>query len=61
MAETFLQAEIRQVVRADFIAQERGELLVLLDECVLPVRPENVMAVFDLFDDGVELALESAV
>jgi len=58
MAEAFLQAEVRQVVRADFIAQERGELLVLFDESVLPVRPENVMTVFDLLQRSVQLALQ---
>ena len=58
MAEAFLQAEVRQVVRADFIAQERGELLVLFDESVLPVRPENVMAVLNLLQRSVELALQ---
>jgi len=58
MAEAFLEAEVRQVVRADFITQERGELLVLLDECVLPVRPENVMAVLNLLQRSVELALQ---
>ena len=39
LAEAFLKAEVREVVGADFIAQERGELLVLFDECV-PVRPD---------------------
>ncbi len=34
---TFLEAEIAQVAGADLIAQEGGELLVLLDEGVLPV------------------------
>jgi hypothetical protein len=34
LAEAFLKAEVREVVGADFIAQERGELLVLFDECV---------------------------
>src|ERR1017187_7100817 len=58
MAEAFLKAEVREVVRANFIAQERGELLVLFDECVLPVRPENVMTVFNLLQRSVQLALQ---
>src|SRR3974377_870870 len=35
VAEAFLQPKVGEIVRADFIAQERGELLVLLDEGVL--------------------------
>ena len=52
MVEAFLQAEVAQVVGAEFIAQETGELFVLFEEGVLPVRPEDVMAVFDLVDNG---------
>ena len=48
MIEPFLQAEVAQVVGAEFIAQETGELLVLLEEGVFPVRPENMMSVFGL-------------
>ena len=50
MIEPFLQAEVAQVVGAEFIAQETGELLVLLEERMFPVRPENVMPVLDLID-----------
>ena len=57
VAQAFLQPKVGEIVRADFIAQERGELLVLLDEGVLPVRPEDVMAVFDLLQRRVQLAL----
>ena len=35
VAQAFLQPKVGEIVRADFIAQERGELLVLLDEGVL--------------------------
>ncbi len=50
MIEPFLQAEVAQVVGAEFVAQEAGELFVLLEEGMFPVRPENVMSVFDLID-----------
>jgi hypothetical protein len=45
--ESFLQAEVAQVVGAEFVAQETGELFILLEEGVFPVRPENVMPVLD--------------
>ena len=37
MIEPFFQAEVAQVVGAEFVAQETGELLVLLQEGILPV------------------------
>ena len=61
MIEPFLQAEVAQVVGTEFIAQEAGELLVLLEEGVFPVRAEDVMAVLDLIDDRGQLAAQSLV
>ena len=58
--ETFLQPEVRQVVRTDLVAQKHGELLVLLDEGVLTVGAENMVALLDLFDDIGQLAFEPA-
>src|SRR6266852_9511111 len=58
MVQSFLQAEVGQVVRTDLTAQERGELLVLLDEGVLGVSAEDVMPVLDLFERRVELAFQ---
>ena len=58
MVQALLQAEVSQVVRADLIAQEGGELLVLFDKSVFPVGAEDMMAVLDLFQGGVELALQ---
>ena len=57
VAQAFLQPKVGEVIGADFIAQERGELLVLLDEGVFPVRPEDVMPVSDLFQRRVQLSL----
>ena len=51
MIQSFLQAEVAQVVGAEFIAQKAGELLVLFEERMLPVRSENMMAVLNLIDD----------
>ena len=56
--EPLLQAEVGQIVGADLVAQEGGELLVLLDEGVLPVGAKDVMAVLDLLEGGVELAVQ---
>src|SRR5712691_7568008 len=52
MIESFLQAEVAQVIRAKLVAEEAGELLVLFEEGVLPVGAEDVMAMLDLIDDG---------
>jgi len=57
MIEAFLQSEVGKVVGADLIAQEGGELLVLFDEGIAIVSSEDMMAVFDLFEDRVQLAL----
>src|SRR5207245_1677691 len=54
------EAEVVEVVRADFVAQERCEFLVLSHEGVLPVRAEDVMPVLDPFDRGEELAPEAS-
>src|SRR6202795_1368796 len=56
--EPLPQAEVRKIVRADLVAQEGGELLVLLDERVLPVGAKDVMPVLDLLEGGVELAVQ---
>ena len=56
MIEAFLQAEIAQVVGTEFVAQEAGELLVLLEKGVFPVSAEDVMAVLDLIDDRGEFS-----
>jgi hypothetical protein len=53
MIQVSLQAEIGKVVGADLIAQEGEEFLALRDKGTAV----DVMAVFDLFDDCVQLAL----
>ncbi|MBK7234294.1 MAG: hypothetical protein IPI02_01225 [Sterolibacteriaceae bacterium] len=58
MFEPLPQAEVGQIVRADLVAQEGGELLILLDEGVLPIGAKDVMPVFDLLEGGVELAAQ---
>jgi len=61
MVETFLQTEVAQVVGTQFVTQKTGELLVLLEERMFPVRPENVMPVLDLIDHGGKLSVQSPV
>src|SRR6266699_1890845 len=58
VVQALLQAEIGQIVGADLIAQEGGELFGLLDEGVFEVGPEDMMPVFDLVQGGVEFALQ---
>src|SRR5215469_1419114 len=60
MLQTFPQSEVGKVVGAELVAQEGGELFVLLEEAVLPVGAEDVMAVLDLFQGGMQLASEPA-
>ena len=61
MIESFLQAEVAQVVGTEFIAQEAGELLILFEVGVFPVRPENMMAMLDLVDDCREFSAQPFV
>jgi len=59
--ESFLQAEVAQVIGTKLVAEETRELLVLFKEGVLPVGAEDVMAMLDLFDDRGEFAAQSLV
>jgi hypothetical protein len=59
--QAFLQAEVGEVVGADFIAQEGEELLVLLEEGVLEVGAKDMVAVLDLIDDGGQFAFSLRV
>ena len=56
MIESFLQAEVAQVIGAKLVAEEAGELLVLFEEAVFPVGAKDVMPLLDLFDDGREFS-----
>ena len=56
MVQPFLETEVGKVVGAEFVAQERGELLILLEEGRLEVGAEDMMAMLDLIDNGGELA-----
>src|SRR5438045_2220448 len=61
MVESLLQTEVAQVVGAEFIAEEAGELFVLLEKSVLPVGAEDVMAMLDLIDNGGEFPAQPFV
>src|SRR6202008_3252127 len=61
IVQALLEAEVPEVVGAELIAQERCELLVLLQERVLEVGAIDVVTVLDLLDDGGELAGDLAV
>ena len=56
MVDPFFESEIVEVVGAQFVAQEHGELLVLPENSVAEVDAEHVMAVFDLIDEAEKLA-----
>ena len=61
MVQAFPQTEVGEVVGAQFVAQERRELFILLEEGVLEVGAKDMMAMLDLIDDGGELAAHPAV
>src|SRR2546429_8113473 len=60
MFEALLEPEVSEIVGAEFVAQEGGELLVLFEESIFPVGAEDMMAVLDLLQGGVELAWQAA-
>ena len=60
MLQTFLQPEVGEIVGAELVAQEGGEPFVLFEESVFPVSAEDVMAVLDLLQGGVQLAGQAA-
>jgi hypothetical protein len=53
MVQVFLETEVVKIVGAQFVAQEGGELLVLLQERVLEI---GAMTMLDLIDNGGKLA-----
>ena len=61
MVQAFPQTEVGEVVGAEFVAQKRRELFILLEECVLEMGAKDVMAMLELIDDGGELAPHPAV
>src|SRR5260370_22769566 len=60
MFEALLEPEVSEIVGAELVAQEGGELLVLFEESIFPVGAEDMMAVLDLLQGGVELAWQAA-
>ena len=60
VVQALLQPEIGQIIGTDLIAQEGGELLVLLHEGVLEIGAEDVMPVLDLLQSLVDKSLLNA-
>jgi hypothetical protein len=61
MVQSLLEMEIGEVVGDQLVAQEGGELFVLLQEGVFEVGAEDMMAVLDAIDDSGQLAAHVAV
>ena len=53
MVQSLPQTEVGEVVGAQFVAQEGRELFVLLEEGVLEVGAEDMMAMLDLVSGSV--------
>lgn len=56
MVDALFETEVVEIVGAQFVAQKHRELLVLSENCIAEVGAKHVVAVFDLIDDGGELA-----
>ena len=52
MVQSLLETEIGEVVGDQLVAQEGGELFVLLQKRVFEVGAEELMAVLHAIDDG---------
>src|ERR1700730_374343 len=61
VVQPLLETEVREVVGAEFVAQESRELFILLEKGALEIGAEDMMAMLDLIDDGGELAAVPAV
>src|SRR5438445_11491666 len=61
MVQSLLEMEIGEVVGDQLVAQEGGELFVLLQKRVFEVGAEDVMAVLDAIDDAGQLAAPGAI
>ena len=57
MLEAFFQLEVGKVIGAELVAQEHGELLVLPEEGMLAIDPEDMMSLRHLLEYGVQLPL----
>ena len=55
--EPLFQLKVREVIGAELVAQEHGELLVLPEEGMLAIDPEDMMSLRHLLEDGVQLPL----
>src|ERR1700730_18888418 len=61
MVQSLFEAKVGEIVGDQLVAQEGGKLFVLLQEGVLEVGAEDMMAVLDAVDDGGQLAAHPAV
>jgi hypothetical protein len=61
MIEAFLETKVTQIVGTKFIAQVAGKLFVLFEKSVLPVGAEDVMAMFDLIENGGQLSAQPLI
>ena len=61
MLQPLLQTEVAQIVGTYFVAQEPGELFILLEEGVFPIGSEDMMTVLDLLDDSRQFAAHALV
>src|SRR6266478_5951910 len=58
MIESFFESEVCEIVGAELVSEEGAKLFVLPEEGVFKIHPEDVMAMFDLFERSVELPFE---
>src|SRR5919108_2729543 len=56
--QPFFEVEVRQAIAKQFQAHEGAEFLILPQTAALPISAENMAAMFDPFQGGVQLAFE---
>src|SRR5215467_9830740 len=61
MIQPLFQAEVAQIVGAEVVAEVAGEFLILFEKGILPVGPEDVVAMLDLIDNGNEFPAQPFV
>src|ERR1043166_9560647 len=61
MIQPLFQAEVAQIVGAEFVAEVAGEFLILFEKGILPVGAEDVVAMLDLIDNRSEFPAQAFV
>src|SRR5919109_1839920 len=53
-----MNSEVAQIIGGQFVAQVSEILLVLFEPCMFPIGAEDMLAVLDALQDGLEFAVD---